>query len=264
MDIEDAYAALCGRWRSLGPERQRALAEGMAVDVTYNSTKIENDEITLHDTETIMRDDELVNYTGGLRAVFEVANHQRAWSSVVEDAFSDNPPEPSVELLLGMQGMLTEHTYDRERWERGERPGTLKTHDFGVGPDASVGLPPEECEGEVERALAEVRSAMACPLSPGRALVCATYLHARIVDIHPFADGNGRTARLMQNYVLLALGNPPIAQRAEDRIAYYGALDEFHEDGTLDGMLSFNRVESLRTWERGLDGPAVGDVAPSR
>lgn len=86
----------------------------------------------------------------------------------------------------------------------------------------------------------------------------------RIVDIHPFADGNGRTARLMQNYVLLALGNPSIAQRVEGRIAYYGALDEFHKDGTLDGMLSFNRVESLRTWERGLGGPAVRDIAPSR
>lgn len=87
MSIEEAYARLCDRWGSLGPGRQRELAEAMAVEVTYNSTRIENDEITLHDTETIMRDGALVNYTGTLRAVFEVSNHQRAWDAVVRDAF---------------------------------------------------------------------------------------------------------------------------------------------------------------------------------
>lgn len=68
----------------------------------------------------------------------------------------------------------------------------------------------------------------------------------------------------MQNYVLLVLGYPPIAQRAEDRMAYYGALDEFHEEGSLDGLLSFNRVESLRTWERLRGTPAVGDGEAER
>lgn len=264
MSIEGAYAGLCERWGSLGPEERRGLAEGMAVEVTYNSTKLENDEITLHDTESIMRDGELVNYTGALRTVFEVSNHQRAWAAVVKDAFGGNPPEPSVELMLGMQKMLTEHTYDRARWERGERPGTLKANDYGVGPGAGVGIPPEECEAEVEALLAEVRSAMARPLGPRKALVCATYLHARIVDIHPFADGNGRTARLLQNYVLLVLGNPPIAQRAVDRMAYYGALDEFHEEGSLDGLLAFNEAESLMTWAHRLDIPTVGDGGPER
>ncbi|MCI6549013.1 MAG: Fic family protein [Coriobacteriaceae bacterium] len=264
MSIEDAYARLCDRWGSLEPRRQRELAEAMAVEVTYNSTRIENDEITLHDTETIMRDSELVNYTGDLRAVFEASNHQRAWAAVVEDAFGGDPPEPSGNLVLGLQRVLTEHAYDRQGWERGERPGTIKVHDYGVGPDAGAGLPPGECEAELEGVLAEVRPAMARPLGPQGALVCATYLHARIVGIHPFADGNGRTARLMQNYVLLALGNPPIAQRAEDRIAYYGALDEFHAEGSLDGLLSFNRVESLRTWERLQGTPAVGDGEAER
>lgn len=256
MDIEGAYDVLCDRWRSLGATRQRTLSERMAVDVTYNSTKIENDEITLHDTETIMRDSELSNYTGSLRAVFEVSNHQLAWDAAVRDAFSPTPPGLDLALVLDVQRTLTEHTYDRARWERGERPGTLKLSDYGVGPGAEVGLAPEECEEALVGVLDEVRSAMEQPLGPKRALVCATYLHAQIVDIHPFADGNGRTARLMQNYVLMALGNPPIAQRAEDRIAYYGALDEFHGEGRLDGLLEFNRVESLRTWEKGLGVPS--------
>jgi len=50
--------------------------------------------------------------------------------------------------------------------------------------------------------------------------------HRRLVDIHPFTDGNGRTARLLMNLILLRGGFPPIAVRPEDRPAYLQALQE--------------------------------------
>ena len=50
--------------------------------------------------------------------------------------------------------------------------------------------------------------------------------HRRLVDIHPFNDGNGRTARLLMNLVLIRGGYPPIAVRPEDRLAYIRALQE--------------------------------------
>ena len=37
--------------------------------------------------------------------------------------------------------------------------------------------------------------------------------HRRLVEIHPFNDGNGRTARLLMNLVLLRGGYPPVAQQ---------------------------------------------------
>jgi Fic family protein len=40
--------------------------------------------------------------------------------------------------------------------------------------------------------------------------------HRRLVDIHPFNDGNGRTARLLMNVVLIRGGYPPVAVRPED------------------------------------------------
>lgn len=49
--------------------------------------------------------------------------------------------------------------------------------------------------------------------------------HYRLVAIHPFADGNGRTARLLMNLVLLRAGYPPISVRPEDRVAYLAALE---------------------------------------
>ncbi len=49
--------------------------------------------------------------------------------------------------------------------------------------------------------------------------------HRRLVAIHPFDDGNGRTARLLMNLVLLRGGYPAIAIRPEDRPAYIAALE---------------------------------------
>lgn len=50
--------------------------------------------------------------------------------------------------------------------------------------------------------------------------------HRRLVDIHPFNDGNGRTARLLMNLILIRGSYPPVAVRPEDRAAYVGALQE--------------------------------------
>jgi Fic family protein len=48
--------------------------------------------------------------------------------------------------------------------------------------------------------------------------------HLRLVEIHPFNDGNGRTARLLMNLVLIRGGYPPVAVRPEDRLDYVRSL----------------------------------------
>ncbi|KVC61261.1 Fic family protein [Burkholderia stagnalis] len=53
----------------------------------------------------------------------------------------------------------------------------------------------------------------------------AAQLHTRFVGIHPFVDGNGRTARLLLGLELMKAGYPPAAIRTKDRRAYYDALD---------------------------------------
>ncbi len=49
--------------------------------------------------------------------------------------------------------------------------------------------------------------------------------HYRLTAIHPFGDGNGRTARLLMNLMLIRGGYPPVAVRPEDRAAYLDALE---------------------------------------
>jgi len=49
--------------------------------------------------------------------------------------------------------------------------------------------------------------------------------HFKLVAIHPFTDGNGRTATLLMNLLLLRGGYPPIAVRPEDRKTYLDILE---------------------------------------
>ena len=63
--------------------------------------------------------------------------------------------------------------------------------------------------------------------------------HRRLVDIHPFNDGNGRTARLLMNLILIRGGYPPVAVRPADRLAYIHALQR-HQAG--EGEDEFDRL----------------------
>ena len=49
--------------------------------------------------------------------------------------------------------------------------------------------------------------------------------HFRLTAIHPFIDGNGRTARLLMNLLLIRGGYPPVAVRPEDRKTYLDGLE---------------------------------------
>jgi Fic family protein len=49
--------------------------------------------------------------------------------------------------------------------------------------------------------------------------------HFRLTAIHPFGDGNGRTARLLMNLLLIRGSYPPVAVRLEDRKAYLDSLE---------------------------------------
>jgi hypothetical protein len=68
------------------------------------------------------------------------------------------------------------------------------------------------------------------PLHP---ILRAVRLHVDFVGIHPFVDGNGRTARLLLNLELIKAGYPAIVLPVQRRLAYYEALDAAHIDGDL-------------------------------
>lgn len=78
--LESAYDGVVAWWRSLDDvDRHLYLEESFPLHFSYNSGKIENDEITYHDTKEIFERGRIVGFTGDPRTLFEIANLKTAW-----------------------------------------------------------------------------------------------------------------------------------------------------------------------------------------
>lgn len=81
----------------------------------------------------------------------------------------------------------------------------------------------------------------------------AAEFHFRFVYIHSFSDGNGQTARLLMNLILMKYGYPPAIVRAEtvDRLRHYGALEAASVQSELEPFVELIAgcvEESLRRY----------------
>jgi Fic family protein len=92
-----------------------------------------------------------------------------------------------------------------------------------------------------------INSAEAADLHP---VERAALAHFRLVHIHPFVDGNGRTARLLMNLILIREGYPPAVIRRERRPEYYDALGRAHEGDTNPflALVAREAERSLDIW----------------
>lgn len=81
------------------------------------------------------------------------------------------------------------------------------------------------------------------------AIIRATILHAWFTNIHPFSDGNGRTARAISNLELIRAGIPPIIIKKTERMRYINALGESDHAGDLGPFfqLMLDRVRGALT-----------------
>ena len=81
-------------------------------------------------------------------------------------------------------------------------------------------------------------------------LVAAAEFHLRFEAIHPFIDGNGRTGRLVANFMLMRAGYLPISIKYENRRAYYEAFAAYHEGQDARAMIAiFLKNERARLEE---------------
>ena len=144
--------------------------------------------------------------------------------------------------MLEFHRILMSGCYDSVRWDKGERPGHFKKNDYAVGMQ-EVGVFPDEVEDEIKDLLNEINS------WDGDVLLAAAYFHARFENIHPFADGNGRTGRLLLNYYLLLQNYPPLIINSEDKNVYYLALEVYDHTEELSGLKLFLEEELNKTWQ---------------
>ena len=243
-DYEKAVAL----WQKRNITNDAELAEalnGHSVAFAYHSGKIENEQVTYHDTREIFEHDGVTSYTGDLRTLFEIRNAKDA-NELFLVSFAGRRAIDE-RLVKEFQRRLTQNTYDTRRYQLGERPGEYKRRDYVTGKE-EIGAPPEDVAAEMAELLSELQE-----IPPDQALTAAAYFHAKFENIHPFADGNGRTGRLLMNYLLVLQNHPPIVIHEEDPRAYFEALEAWDRAQDLAPLTAFLREQTVKTWKKQLD-----------
>ena len=245
------YEIAVDLWQKRNIQNDAELAEalnGHSIAFAYHSGKIENENVTYHDTREIFEHDGVTSYTGDLRTLFEIRNAKDA-NELLLNAFNERRPL-NEELVKEFQFQLTKNTYDTRRWQLSERPGEYKKLDYVTGRE-EVGAAPEDVAEEISELLAELQD-----VPDEKALTASAYFHCKLENIHPFADGNGRVGRLTMNYFLLIHNHPPIIIHEEDRREYFDALEAWDTSQALEPMIDFLKAQTIKTWQKQIDRKA--------
>lgn len=95
-------------------------------------------------------------------------------------------------------------------------------------------------------------------------LIKAIEAHYRLVTIHPFVDGNGRTARLLLNSILLENGYMPIIIRTIDRRRYLSALETYQTKENSEPYYKFMLSAMNRSLKMMIDLLDVNKQEPDK
>jgi Fic family protein len=90
-------------------------------------------------------------------------------------------------------------------------------------------------------------------------ILLAAEFHYKFIRIHPFDDGNGRTARILMNFILMRVGFPPVIIKTEDKMNYLSVLQQA-DAGILEPFLEYiteNLVRSLEIMISGAKGESI-------
>lgn len=242
---EMAYEDIKTAWRQKNlksKEDYLTALDNFRIIFAYNSGVIENPEITYHNTREIFENGKVVNFTGDLRTLYEIENQKKCFDYLIDKIVDKEPVTP--ELIRRIHKKLTVGTYDEVRWNKGERPGEYKKHDYVVA-DGQGDLP-EEVPGDISDLCNEIAD---IPDKGENILKTAAYLHCRFENIHPFADGNGRVGRTLMNYYLMIHNHPPIVVSNETKDLYYGALMIYDKTGEISGFCNYMKGAAEETWK---------------
>lgn len=194
-----------------------------------HSCAIEGNTFSVDDTRQLMeRGLDMVPCGHTLVECLEMADHLRAYEYVAA-----NQRHPlDEELLRETNRLLTLHTLDHRA--PGAVPGAYTTVDMAAG-DTVFG-PHEQLVARVPALLHSTAEALQQGRNP---MLVAARFHGFFIYLHPFRDGNGRTARLISNHILLAAGHPPYTIRKDERPAYIAALRQIRTERTDEHLIFF-------------------------
>ena len=233
-------------YRPLPPALVRNLDEWFRVELTWTSNAIEGNTLTRRETAAVIGKGLTV---GGksLREHLEAINHSSALSAV-NTLIRKRPSQLTSHDVLAIHGLILKSIDDANAGRYRNVPVRIS--------GSAVVLPnpfkvPELME-DFMRWLTARNS-----LHP---VAFAGEAHYRLVTIHPFVDGNGRTARLLMNLLLLMRGYPPAIIRTRDRLPYVGALERAQLGGSrsdFDGLIAKAAYRSLDIYLKAARGESA-------
>ncbi|MBQ4434033.1 MAG: Fic family protein [Bacteroidales bacterium] len=194
-----------------------------------HSCGIEGNSFTVDDTR-ILKEQGLAMVPVGhsLLECTEMADHFRAFQYVTSHL--DAPFDE--QLLRETNRLVTEHTLAYR--VPGAIPGEYTHEDMAAG-DTVFG----DHEVLVARVPSLMESTAAALSRDTHPMIVAARFHGFFEYLHPFRDGNGRTGRLLSNWILLHAGHPMVIIDVADRAAYINALRQIRAEGTDEFLISF-------------------------
>lgn len=210
LDEIKAKKAKLDALRPLSPQALAHLEAWYDVELTYTSNAIEGNTLTRQETALVLEKG-LTVHGKPLKDHQEAVDHFAAIHVVRDMAQQDRPiTEADVREI---HRLVVSSTLPAEA-------GLYSSHRRRIAGSLVVFPNP----AKIPDLMAEFGQWLsAATSSPETALEA----HLRLVSIHPFSDGNGRTARLLMNLLLIKAGYPPLVVPPEDRAEYIDSIEKY-------------------------------------
>ncbi|MEA1954470.1 MAG: Fic family protein [Campylobacterota bacterium] len=233
--IEDLKKSL-DSFRPLQGEHIEKLNQYFDEVYTYDSNGIEGNTLTLQETALVLNKGVTI---GGksMREHFEVINHKEAIDYIKD--LVKRQESLSKRVLLDIHHLILKNIDV-------ENAGRYRNIDVMIS--GSAHKPPTFLQVQsLMEAYFNFYEENKDTLNP---VILSAEIHERLVTIHPFIDGNGRTSRLMMNLILLQHGFPitNISSQNSLREEYYTSLETVQTGATKEIFHKFiakNVKESL-------------------
>lgn len=209
------------KWQKKKPKNSlqwKKMQDYFAIEYTHESNKIEGNTLTLKETEMIVNHGLTI---GGKTMIehLEAINHAHA-ISFIKDLVADKS-------FLNSRTLSEIHSLVLKSIDR-QNAGLYRTVPVRIS--GSTHLPPQPFL--LNKMMEDYFIHYVNHLNHLHPVIIAAEMHERLVTIHPFIDGNGRTARLVMNLILLQNGFTIANLKGDNtsRMAYYDSLEKVQVD----------------------------------
>ena len=231
---------------------QIALDKKFRLEFNFNSNHLEGNTLTYSETELLLIFDQ-TDGTHDYRELIEMEAHDVALKMIEREAADHQRPLLESFIRTLNQTILVKPFWKDAQTSSGEPtkkeiiPGKYKTTPNSVrlnNGEMFQYTSPNDVDIEMNE-LIQWLNENNDNLSP---IELAASLHYRFVRIHPFDDGNGRTARLLMNYVLLKNDYPIVIIKSKDKKDYLAALNKA-DSGDISAFINYIGNQSLWSFD---------------